>query len=385
MQKITTIIIWAILIFSFSSLNAQNSPVLNKLILEAGDNTYLKDFKFELKPGEEKQFYSIQLKKRTLYEWYAYLADYKQLKITLYNNFGYTVFQSKETDKGIINFSVKCNKDSKYVLNIKNISKQAIKSTILLTSRKKLNEDETLVTNPKLEKILDASNDTYLKDFQIKLAPLNEVRQSVVLSRNTTYSISTYFNEPNQFDVKLYDDKSEKELIPKTLNINEDVKYQLYSISNTGVYHLIVRNISTKNAETVTLLALHGTWNEASALKQENPDNKEFKEEKSYYFIVDKMPKFNGKNSNEFKNFIQQEIRYPQEASENNIEGKVFVTFIVGKNGYVKDAKVVRGAHPSIDQEALRVVYSSPRWEPGIKNNEPVDVMFTFPITFKLP
>ena len=99
------------------------------------------------------------------------------------------------------------------------------------------------------------------------------------------------------------------------------------------------------------------------------------------------MPMFNNKENNnkEFKEFINQKIKYPQEAIEKKIEGRVFVQFTVGKNGYIKDAKISRGIHPSINQEVLKVIYSSPKWEPGIKDGEAVNVILTFPIIFKLP
>ncbi|MBI9054009.1 MAG: M56 family metallopeptidase [Bacteroidales bacterium] len=102
------------------------------------------------------------------------------------------------------------------------------------------------------------------------------------------------------------------------------------------------------------------------------------------YFTVDEMPKFNGKDQDEFRFFIQKNLRYPIEAQKNDKEGRIFVSFVVDKEGYVKNVKVERGVYPSLDQEAIRVVKLSPKWEPGIKDGKSVNVKYTFPIIFKL-
>ena len=81
---------------------------------------------------------------------------------------------------------------------------------------------------------------------------------------------------------------------------------------------------------------------------------------------------------------MARNLQYPNEASEKNISGRVFVQFRIDKFGCVDEVVVVRGVHPSLDQEAVRVVSSSPQWIPGIQNGRPVDVQFTFPIVFIL-
>lgn len=383
MKKIT-IISSLLLLLSTTNIFSQNDAILDKLVKEAGENIYLKDFQFELKPGEEKQFFPIYLNKRTLYEWYADLKN-GLIKVSLFDKFGNTIFMSKDTDQGIISFSVKSNKDSKYILNVKNLTMEKVQSTILVTTKKKLKEHETLVSDPLLDKLLNASNDKYLKDFDIELDSEEVAKHSLVLSKNTAYSISTYLEAPDQFDVLLIREKTAKTLSPKTEIVNSESLYQVYQILNTGIYHLIVKNKTDKRAETISVICFHERFYPSSKAEQSSPDPESIKEEKSYYFVVDEMPKFRGDRSDEFRNYMQQELKYPAEASEKNIHGRVFVSFVVGKDGYVKDASIVRGVHPSIDQETLRVVYSSPKWKPGIKDGKPVDVMFTFPVVFKLP
>jgi protein TonB len=107
-------------------------------------------------------------------------------------------------------------------------------------------------------------------------------------------------------------------------------------------------------------------------------------EEEPVFFIVEEMPSFQGKGEDGFRQFIAKNLRYPEIAAENGISGRVYVQFAVNSKGQVVDAVVVRGIDPALDQEALRVVTSSPRWEPGRQRGTPVKVQFTFPINFIL-
>jgi len=110
----------------------------------------------------------------------------------------------------------------------------------------------------------------------------------------------------------------------------------------------------------------------------------EEEEEAEVFFIVEDMPTFMGGDQNEFRKYIQQNLKYPAVAAENGISGRVFVQFVVNQKGEVINAKVVRGVDPSLDKEALRVVMSSPKWTPGKQRGKPVRVAFTFPIVFVL-
>ncbi len=101
------------------------------------------------------------------------------------------------------------------------------------------------------------------------------------------------------------------------------------------------------------------------------------------FYIVEEMPTFNGKEpATEFRIFIAQNLQYPETAAENGTEGRVIVQFAVDKNGKVVDANVVRSVDPALDKEAVRVIMSSPAWEPGKQRGKAVKVLFTFPINF---
>lgn len=107
-------------------------------------------------------------------------------------------------------------------------------------------------------------------------------------------------------------------------------------------------------------------------------------EEEEIFVIVEDMPGFDGGDSNKFREYIAKNLRYPEIAAENGIQGRVFVAFVVEPDGRVSNVRVVRGVDPSLDKEAVRVVESSPRWTPGRQRGKPVRVSFTFPIIFVL-
>jgi periplasmic protein TonB len=97
----------------------------------------------------------------------------------------------------------------------------------------------------------------------------------------------------------------------------------------------------------------------------------------------EQMPEFPG-GGEALVRFIQRALKYPPIAQETGIEGRVFVRFVIDREGNVTDVQLVRGVDQSIDNEALRVVRSLPRWEPGRQNGKTVKVWYTVPIVFKL-
>jgi len=117
-----------------------------------------------------------------------------------------------------------------------------------------------------------------------------------------------------------------------------------------------------------------------------NYDNEEVIEEDDEPFVVvEEMPLFNGGNPDiEFRKYIMQNLKYPEIARENGVGGKVYVQFIVNEQGNIVNAKVLLPVDPALDNEALRVVNSSPAWTPGKQRGKPAKVIYTFPINFVL-
>jgi protein TonB len=101
------------------------------------------------------------------------------------------------------------------------------------------------------------------------------------------------------------------------------------------------------------------------------------------YQIVEEMPKFPGGEAELF-HYISKNIHYPQKAREKGIQGRVFIGFIVEKDGSISNVRNLRGVDSELDAEAIRVVESMPRWKPGMHRGEPVRVSYQIPILFKL-
>ncbi|MBA3829779.1 MAG: energy transducer TonB [Taibaiella sp.] len=109
----------------------------------------------------------------------------------------------------------------------------------------------------------------------------------------------------------------------------------------------------------------------------ENPGKTDVKK---IYSFVEVMPVYNG----DMAAYIQKNIHYPQQAKENNIEGKVVIGFVIDEEGNLVNARVVRGIGGGCDEEAIHILQQMSRWQPGKQNGIPVRVYFTVPIQFKL-
>ena len=100
--------------------------------------------------------------------------------------------------------------------------------------------------------------------------------------------------------------------------------------------------------------------------------------------LVETKPTFNGSDANAFSLWVNQNLKYPPAAKAAGAQGRVVLAFTIHPDGKVRDVKVLRGANPDLDAEALRVVSSSPDWTPGYVKGEPVKVTYTFPVIFQL-
>ena len=101
------------------------------------------------------------------------------------------------------------------------------------------------------------------------------------------------------------------------------------------------------------------------------------------YDVVEQMPSFPGGISG-LRTYLNQNIRYPAEAQEICVQGRVVVSFVVEKDGHISDVTVLRSVDPSLDKEAVRVIRNMPRWSPGKQGGEPVRVRYNVPVSFRL-
>lgn len=99
--------------------------------------------------------------------------------------------------------------------------------------------------------------------------------------------------------------------------------------------------------------------------------------------VVEVMPQFPG-GQIAMLQYLMKNIKYPEQAMKEGIQGRVAVSFIVEKDGSISDVKPVLSVHPLLNKEAVRVVKSMPKWSPGKHNGKPVRVRFNVPVMFKL-
>ncbi len=106
-------------------------------------------------------------------------------------------------------------------------------------------------------------------------------------------------------------------------------------------------------------------------------------EKDSTFMVVEQMPEFPG-GMGECMKFLGENIRYPEVAHKNGVQGRVIMQFVVDKDGSITDPKVVRSVSPEIDSEAIRVIKAMPKWKPGRQRGKEVRVRYTIPVMFRL-
>lgn len=99
--------------------------------------------------------------------------------------------------------------------------------------------------------------------------------------------------------------------------------------------------------------------------------------------VVEQMPEYPGGMQALFE-FLKQNIKYPEDAQKQKVEGRVLAKFVVETDGSISNIEVVKHAFPSLDAEAERVIQSMPKWMPGKQKGQPVRVKFVLPVSFNL-
>jgi len=145
----------------------------------------------------------------------------------------------------------------------------------------------------------------------------------------------------------------------------------LASFSSASAIYLTTPENSTRTGKTVSV-------EQPSIIHSSNSQK-----EDSVFTVVEKMPLFNGGNE-ELYSYLSKHIKYPDEAKLKGVQGTVFVTFIIERDGSVSHVKILRGIGSGCDEEAFRVVESMPKWTPGYQDGKPVRVSFNLPVKYKL-
>jgi protein TonB len=106
-------------------------------------------------------------------------------------------------------------------------------------------------------------------------------------------------------------------------------------------------------------------------------------EEEEIFMVVEQAPEFPG-GTNALYDYLRKNMKYPAICRESGITGRVIVSFTVNKDGSIVDVEVVKGVHPQMDKEAVRVVSAMPKWKPGEQRGKPVRCKFNLPVNFRL-
>ena len=208
---------------------------------------------------------------------------------------------------------------------------------------------------------------------------MNEI---VVVEQAPKVESTTEDNETFTFRGKVYDDEG-KPVVGAVILIDGSKKGSVSDVN--GAFTIKAKmgdylNISYVGLETVRLGVSKMFAKEHEYIISMNKENAGGNKP---FDVVEQMPQFPGGPA-ALMEFLSKNIKYPEEAYKNGIQGRVIVTFTVNKDGSISEAKVVKSVDPQLDEEALRVAYSMPNWNPGMQNGEPVNVKYTVPITFKL-
>ena len=107
-------------------------------------------------------------------------------------------------------------------------------------------------------------------------------------------------------------------------------------------------------------------------------------EEDQPFLIAETMHSFQGGDLNTFRTWVQQNVRFPQIALENGIQGRVVLSFVIEKDGRLTNIQVLQTPDRSLSEEAVRVLSKSPKWSPGKQRNQVVRVKYTLPVDFRV-
>lgn len=162
----------------------------------------------------------------------------------------------------------------------------------------------------------------------------------------------------------------------------------LYLVDGVEVSDL--NSIAPKDIESIQVLkndqavSTYGERGKNGVVKVVTKHGKKSEDKMDEAFtVVEEFPEFPG-GTGELMKYLAMNMKYPKDAHDNKIQGRVIVNFIISKDGTIKDPKVVHSVYPSLDKEAIRVVQEMPKWKPGKQRGEAVNVRFTIPISFRL-
>lgn len=165
----------------------------------------------------------------------------------------------------------------------------------------------------------------------------------------------------------------------KKSNAVGHIKYALFVLPAFAL--LVAGNISCSQDASQTEDAKEEVVAPVSPEAKEAPADSTAKEE--VFMVAEQMPEYPG-GMKEMLKFLQENVKYPENAMKNNVQGRVIVQFVIEKDGTPTEFKVLRSVDPDLDAEALRVMKAMPKWKPGMQKGQVVRVKFTVPVSFTL-
>lgn len=233
----------------------------------------------------------------------------------------------------------------------------------------------------------DASRNVFIKENVRSELSCNLTKLSVTEQQNpptsnvVTTGSTTITSVPADAEIWIDGENTQK----KTPSIIEGLTIGAHKIK-------IVKSGYIENNQNITIvddkcipLKFNLEPEKQAQVSSSSATNVETEEEVAISFQeVERKPSFMGGDANNFSRWVASNLNYPEIAKENGIQGRVYLQFIVEKDGRVSNVKVIRSVDPSLDKEAVRVVSSSPKWTPGMAGDRYVRVTYTTTVIFQL-
>ena len=249
--------------------------------------------------------------------------------------------------------------------------------------------------HPEISKLTDEISSVKVNDFSAitenhEVENVNSVSEKSVIVEGTIIDDATgqpiigasiIIQNTNNGTITDLDGKFKIETNPKSVLVFSYIGKETYSVTVTeeNIKSMKKSPIRLKDdvQETDEIVVVgYGT-------QKEIPQTSTSPKDENTFFIVEQMPEYPGGMS-ELMKYVARNIKYPADALREKTQGRVIVQFIVGKDGYTSDFKVMKSVSPSLDAEAIRVLANMPKWTPGMQRGKTVAVKYTVPVTFKL-
>lgn len=219
------------------------------------------------------------------------------------------------------------------------------------------------------------------------LEEITHIKDLVDAKGHDVYSIRAKYVRSHKLEKLIFLVEEDDYIIPIQLRKNDlGAEKRFRSLSLQAGDSLTIRGTLSKidvDFEDYTGLS-DAVIEDVTAMYQSQDQSSESESDTVPYQYIEKKPSFNGGGANEFSKWVNEHLRYPRQAKDNGIQGRVTLQFTIKADGSVADVHVIRGVDPDLDKEAVRVVSNSPKWTPGMTKGKPVDVIFTFPVIFQL-